>query len=74
MNNLWRRLATVLAVALVVTAMTVDFFDLVMTHHDDEDSRETSQKQSEQADIEIICAAMFRRSAVNRLKCIEGDL
>ena len=72
--NFWRRLAAVVAVAFVVTAMTVDFFDLLKTHHDDEVSQEASQKQAEQAGIEIICQARHPRSAVSRLLCAEGEL
>ena len=75
--NFWRRLPAVpavLAVIFLLAAMTVDFFDLVKTHHDDEVSREASQKQAEQAEIEIICAAQHPRSAVSRLLCAEGKL
>ena len=74
MKNLWRRLAMVLAVACLVTAMTVDFFDLVKTHHDERTSSVERQQLAEQAELEIICAAMFRHSAANRLRCAEGEL
>ena len=72
--NLWRRLATVLAVALPMTAMAVAFVCLVKANHDADVLQKASQKQAEQAEIEIICAAMFRHSAANRLRCAEGEL
>ena len=72
--NLWRRLAAVLAVALPMTAMAVAFVCLVKTNHDADVSQKASQKQAEQADLEIICQARHPRSAVSRLRCAEGEL
>ena len=51
MNNLWRRLAMVLAVAFVVTAMTVDFFDRVITHDDEETASNEQQVQQYQTEL-----------------------
>ena len=70
----WRCLTTVLAVAFIVTAMTVDFVDLVKTRHDERTFYVEQQQQEDQATIERKCKAMFPRSGANRRNCIEGDL
>ena len=70
--NFWRSLGGLVALACV--GLAIQFAVFVKADHDAEVSRETSQEQAEQAKIETICEAMFPRSAVNKRKCIEGDL
>ena len=72
--NFWRAIFTLVAIAFVGIAMTVDLVGLVKAHHDERASSVERQEQAEKASLERICKAMFPRSGTNRIRCLEEGL